>query len=167
MTIIYKVSLCGLKWSLTFKSPCTYSPLIDKSVSYQVKTKRGKQHKSKYKSQLRFIWQYKKNICKNRYDKEIYYFSSINMSERSHWRLRVPIFSSFGVLWVSVLQYTVQKHEVFNGPFPQMCQDRQRFMMSLKAGIYIGNLALLPHLHWQEGGYIHCSSNDGANPTPC
>lgn len=53
-----------------------------------MKTRRENQHKIKYKSQMRFIQRYKNdiqtNICKNRYDKEIYYFSSINMSECSH-----------------------------------------------------------------------------------
>lgn len=49
---------------------------------------------------MRFIQLYKNNIqtniCKNRYDKEIYYFSSINMSECSHCGVHVPILVVLG-----------------------------------------------------------------------
>lgn len=54
-------------------------------------------------------------------------------------RTTCPLFSSFGVQSVAALQYTVQKHEVFNGPFPHCvrivkvswCLERQVFAFEL------------------------------------
>lgn len=60
---------------------------------------------------------------------------------QSLWSTR-PHFRRLGVLSTVVLQYTVQKHEVFNGLLPQCVRIVKGFVMSWKACICIwfGNL---------------------------
>lgn len=87
-----------------------------------------------------------------------------------------PRFSSFGVLSVSALQYTVQKHEVFNGPFPQCvrivkvswCLERQVFAFELATHSTLKpNMKISATSTLKRGGYIHCSSNKGVTSMPC
>lgn len=86
-------------------------------------------------------------------------------------RSTCPHFSRLGVLSTPVLQYTVQKHEVFNGLLPQCVRIVKGFVMSWKACICIwfGNLFKisnwvwrpLPHLHWKEGDtFIVCQTKE-------
>lgn len=121
-----------------------------------------------------FIQRYKNNLqtykCKNRSNNEIYYFSSINTSESSHWGMSLLILSSGGALSASVLRYTVQKHEVFNGLFSPMCQDRQGSCCERRLAAFDSAAHSSPRLIIKisatsytdkQREYIHCSANGG------
>lgn len=77
------------------------------------------------------------------------------MSDCSQWRLPGPIFLVvLGVLSISELQYTVQKHEVFNGWFPR-CVRIVKVWWCLERQVFAFELATLSTLKLENFCHIH------------
>lgn len=117
------------------------------------------------------------NVCKNRYDREIYYFSSINMSGCRHRGVYVPIWVvEFSVCLSAAVHSRYMRykmvhlpnesgssrfHEVLKGKYLHLHQFNSQTEHS--CDIYTEKKVCVSG---GGGGYIHCLSNEGATSMP-